>query len=338
MVLVALRRHPVRAERHQLDAVAPEGVLHPVPVHGLEVVQRRRLVEEVGVELRHLVARDAVRERARVAEDVRARGLRDRERPVGVVDQDQRDPPLLDRRLDRRVVVVRPGDRLVVAPGQVVLEGPVLRIQRLRRGRRRRCRHAETRGGYACRRHYCACSHLHPPSIGPAAPRSWNPHPSLRPRPQVIPCSLRLHEKSTKCGAISTACRVRGMSAKWTFMVYVAGYNNLSSFAAKDLTEMRKVGSSEDGQGRGLRQAGRAAGRAPDHRRQGRQERGAREPGRATSTPGSPQTLLDFIRWAKREGARGALRADDLEPRLGLGPARLRRALLAGQVGRRDPA
>ena len=45
------------------------------------------------------------------------------------------------------------------------------------------------------------------------------------------------------------------MSAKWTFMVYVAGYNNLSSFATKDLTEMRKVGSS-DGHGRGLHQAG----------------------------------------------------------------------------------
>ena len=36
------------------------------------------------------------------------------------------------------------------------------------------------------------------------------------------------------------------MPAKWTFMVYVAGYNNLSSFAAKDLDEMRKVGSSDE--------------------------------------------------------------------------------------------
>ena len=31
------------------------------------------------------------------------------------------------------------------------------------------------------------------------------------------------------------------MSAKWTFMVYVAGYNNLSTFAGKDLAEMRKL-------------------------------------------------------------------------------------------------
>ena len=35
------------------------------------------------------------------------------------------------------------------------------------------------------------------------------------------------------------------MPAKWTLMVYVAGYNNLSPFATKDLEEMRKVGSGE---------------------------------------------------------------------------------------------
>ena len=31
------------------------------------------------------------------------------------------------------------------------------------------------------------------------------------------------------------------MSAKWTVMVYVAGYNSLTEFAGKDLAEMRKV-------------------------------------------------------------------------------------------------
>ena len=138
--------------------------------------------------------------------DVRARGLGDRERPVRVVDEDQRDAPLLDRRLDARVVVVRAGDRLVVAPRQVVLKGPVLWIERLGRRRRGRCRHAETRGCRACGRHYCACSHLHPPSSGPAAPRSWNPHPSCV---RVRRCSHAhsgAQEKSTKCGVISTAC------------------------------------------------------------------------------------------------------------------------------------
>ena len=35
------------------------------------------------------------------------------------------------------------------------------------------------------------------------------------------------------------------MSAKWTVMVYVAGYNSLTTFAGKDLAEMRKVGSGD---------------------------------------------------------------------------------------------
>ena len=36
------------------------------------------------------------------------------------------------------------------------------------------------------------------------------------------------------------------MSAKWTFMVYMAGNNNLSSAGDLDLTEMRRVGSTPD--------------------------------------------------------------------------------------------
>ena len=35
-------------------------------------------------------------------------------------------------------------------------------------------------------------------------------------------------------------------SAKWTFMVYMAGDNNLSSAGDVDLTEMRRVGSTAD--------------------------------------------------------------------------------------------
>ena len=127
------------------------------------------------------------------------------------------------------------------------------------------------------------------------------------------------------------------MSAKWTFMVYVAGYNNLSSFASKDLTEMRKVGSSEAVKvavfiKRAEQQAAHRIIVGKDGKNEERENLGP------DVDSGSPQTLLDFIRWAKQQGARGALRADDLEPRLGLGPAGLRRALLAGQVGRRDAA
>jgi hypothetical protein len=88
------------------------------------------------------------------------------------------------------------------------------------------------------------------------------------------------------------------MSAKWTFMVYVAGYNSLSSFAGKDLAEMRKVGSSD-----GLKVAVfvKRLEQQAAHRiivgKDGKAEE--RENLGANVDSGSPQTLLDFIRWAK---------------------------------------
>ena len=90
------------------------------------------------------------------------------------------------------------------------------------------------------------------------------------------------------------------MSAKWTFMVYVAGYNNLSSFATKDLTEMRKVGSSETAKvavfiKRAEQQAAHRIIVGKDGKNEERENLGA------DVDSGSPQTLLDFIRWAKRK-------------------------------------
>ncbi len=130
-VLVVQPVEPVRAVRDQLDAVLAEGVLHPVPVHALLVVERLRLVEEVGVEARDLRPRDVRRGGLRVAEDRRARCLRDVEVAVGEVAEHERDLPLLDRRLDRGVLVVRVRDRLVVGPAHVVLVLDHLRVQRL---------------------------------------------------------------------------------------------------------------------------------------------------------------------------------------------------------------
>jgi hypothetical protein len=87
------------------------------------------------------------------------------------------------------------------------------------------------------------------------------------------------------------------MSAKWTFMVYVAGYNNLTEFAGKDLAEMRKVGSSDDLKiavfVKRLEQ--KAAHRiivGKDGQNEERQNLG----GKIDS--GSPQTMFDFIKWA----------------------------------------
>jgi hypothetical protein len=90
------------------------------------------------------------------------------------------------------------------------------------------------------------------------------------------------------------------MSAKWTFMVYVAGYNNLSSFATKDLAEMRKVGSSGTAKvavfiKRAEQQAAHRIIVGKDGKNEERENLGP------DVDSGSPQTLLDFIRWAKRK-------------------------------------
>src|SRR4051794_2509381 len=87
------------------------------------------------------------------------------------------------------------------------------------------------------------------------------------------------------------------MSAKWTFMVYVAGYNNLSTFAGLDLAEMRKVGSGDE-----LKIAvfvKRLEQEAAHRIIVGKGGKGEeRENLGAKVDSGSPQTLLDFIRWA----------------------------------------
>ena len=87
------------------------------------------------------------------------------------------------------------------------------------------------------------------------------------------------------------------MSAKWTFMVYVAGYNNLSTFAGLDLAEMRKVGSNDDLKiavfvKRLEQQAAHRIIVGKDGADEERQNLG----GKIDS--GSPQTMFDFIKWA----------------------------------------
>jgi hypothetical protein len=87
------------------------------------------------------------------------------------------------------------------------------------------------------------------------------------------------------------------MAAKWTFMVYIAGFNNLSPFAATDLDEMRQVGSTDDVKvAVFIKQLGRGA-RHLIVGRNGEDEQ-SEELGNIDS--GNPQTLLNFIRWAAR--------------------------------------
>jgi hypothetical protein len=88
------------------------------------------------------------------------------------------------------------------------------------------------------------------------------------------------------------------MSAKWTFMVYVAGYNSLTSFAGKDITELRKVGSGEELKvtvfvKRLEQQAAHRIVIGKDGKNEDRENLGPEV------DSGSPQTLVDFVRWSK---------------------------------------
>lgn len=86
------------------------------------------------------------------------------------------------------------------------------------------------------------------------------------------------------------------MHASWTFMVYLAGFNNLSTFALKDLDEMRAVGSTDDVRIVTFAKHQAAAGaRRTIMMRDGVGEQ-PEELGDVDS--GDPQTLLDFVRWA----------------------------------------
>jgi hypothetical protein len=89
------------------------------------------------------------------------------------------------------------------------------------------------------------------------------------------------------------------MPAKWTFMVYMAGFNNLSDFATKDLKEMRKVGSSDD-----VKLAAfvkRQNGRGAQHLIVAKRPADDVKKNLGNADSGKPQTLLDFIRWAQQK-------------------------------------
>jgi hypothetical protein len=85
----------------------------------------------------------------------------------------------------------------------------------------------------------------------------------------------------------------------WTFMVYMAGFNNLSPAATEDLDEMRTVGSTDDVNiAVFVKRLDRESAERIVVRKNGEGE----EPdliGDADS--GNPQTLLDFVRWAAKE-------------------------------------
>jgi hypothetical protein len=88
------------------------------------------------------------------------------------------------------------------------------------------------------------------------------------------------------------------MPAKWTFMVYMAGDNNLSDAGDSDLAEMRKVGSTSDvNVVVEFDNAGRRGTKRYLIQRGGVNER-VESLGETDS--GDPQVLTDFIAWAGR--------------------------------------
>ena len=129
-VLVRLARHLVRAERGEVHAVAAPGVLHPVLVDGVPVVERAGLVQEVLVVAGHVRARDVVCLRARVAEHRGVLRLGHHERLVRVVGEHERAAELAHRALLGGVDPVRVRRLAVVRPRHVVGVLPVLRVDR----------------------------------------------------------------------------------------------------------------------------------------------------------------------------------------------------------------
>jgi hypothetical protein len=86
------------------------------------------------------------------------------------------------------------------------------------------------------------------------------------------------------------------VAAKWTFMVYMAGFNNLSPFAQEDLEEMRRVGSTDDVKLAAFQK--RWGNETARHIIVGHNGENEIRENVGGADSGDPQTLLDFIRWA----------------------------------------
>jgi len=85
----------------------------------------------------------------------------------------------------------------------------------------------------------------------------------------------------------------------WTFMVYMAGDNNLSTAAEEDLAELRAVGSTADV--RVLVEVDRAGEGGTKRYRIERYGRGEEVAELGETDSGDSATLLDFVCWAVRE-------------------------------------
>lgn len=86
--------------------------------------------------------------------------------------------------------------------------------------------------------------------------------------------------------------------AKWTYMVYLAGDNNLASAGNVDLKEMRVVGSTEDVNIVAQFDSTGSLGTVRYHlQRDGKDEK---PESLGLMDSGDPQTLIDFVNWAAK--------------------------------------
>ncbi len=83
----------------------------------------------------------------------------------------------------------------------------------------------------------------------------------------------------------------------WTFMVYLAGDNDLSAAGIEDLDQMRRVGSTE--RVNLLAQFDNAGDRGTLRYRIGKDGKGEKEWTLGETDSGSPEVLVDFVRWAR---------------------------------------
>jgi hypothetical protein len=87
--------------------------------------------------------------------------------------------------------------------------------------------------------------------------------------------------------------------AKWTFMVYLAGDNNLSSAGDKDVGEMRKIGSTADVNV--VVEFDNAGTRGTNRYHVQRDGQCEESVPLGETDSGSPEVLLDFVDWAAEE-------------------------------------
>ena len=84
--------------------------------------------------------------------------------------------------------------------------------------------------------------------------------------------------------------------AKWTFMAFLAGDNNLSGAGDKDLWEMRQVGSTADVNI--IAEFDNAGERGTNRYHVQRDGKNEHVESLGETDSGSPATLIDFITWA----------------------------------------